>query len=91
MTETIFAFSCIVHTIQAEQNLLKAGLQVSVMPLPPTIRAGCWMCLRLPLLQTHDAEISLQESGITPHQIYTRTEENGHSVFSIVKREGNGK
>ena len=91
MTETIFTFSSIVQTIQAEQHLLKAGMDVRVMPLPPDLRAGCWMCLRLPPSQTVDAQRFLQESGLAPQAIYTRTEDNGKSVFSVMNKESNGK
>ena len=90
LTETIFTFSCISHTIQAEQQLLKAGLHVQVMHLPPSMRSGCWICLRLPPPQTSDALASLQKSGIKPQEIYTRKEENGQSVFTIRSEDGNG-
>ena len=83
--EIVFAFSNTNKVIQAEDVLLKAGLHVQVMPLPPAIHAGCGLCLRLPLPEREPAESLFQKNDIDPQQIYTRTMKNGKSEFSILE------
>ena len=91
--EIVFTFSGTNHVIYAESVLLKAGLNVRIMPIPSAIRtaSGCGMCLRLDLPQAKAAEPLLQEHNLKPVQIYIRTVENGKSVFSIYRGDNNGE
>ena len=82
--EVIFVFPGTVQTIQAEYILLKAGLHVQVMPIPPKINAGCGLCLRLSPAESEDAEKLLRENAIAPQEIFCRTIKNGKSEFSIL-------
>ena len=89
--EIIFTFPGTNHVIQAEDILLKAGLHVQVMPLPPAIQAGCGLCLRLPPPENNNAEKLLRKHAISPQQIYKRIIKNGKSDFSILEGEDDGE
>ena len=45
--EFLIVFKNTHEVITAEQELLGAGIAVRVMAVPPAIRAGCGMCLRV--------------------------------------------
>ena len=62
-----------------------------VMPVPSIIRAGCGLCLRLPMTEKRPAEVLLKKNSITPEQIYTKAIKNGENEFIILKGEDDGK
>lgn len=45
--EYVFSFAKTNDAIQAEYILGQSGIAVRVMPLPPEIKAGCGICLRI--------------------------------------------
>lgn len=47
MVELVIAFERTIDAIGAEKRLAEGGLRPLVMPLPPAIRAGCGLCLRV--------------------------------------------
>lgn len=79
--EIVFSFANTHHAIQAEQCLLDAALPVRVMPLPSAIRAGCGICLRLPLTKQTAALALLQAAHISPQSIHIRSVNNGASTY----------
>ena len=89
--EFIITFSDAVQAIKAEHILLKTGLNVHVMHLPPSMRVGCGLSLRLPLPEKEQAMSLLQKNEIYPQQIYSRTKKNGKSEYSILNGENNGE
>lgn len=46
--EYIITFSSTNQAILSEGLLLESQIDVKVMPLPPKIKAGCGICLRIP-------------------------------------------
>jgi hypothetical protein len=52
------------YAIKAEQYLLEQKLQISVLPLPSQISAGCGICLRV-----HQAEIKPALKALAASQI----------------------
>ena len=87
--ETVFAFAATNHVIYAEQVLLKSQFDVRIMPLPPVLRAGCGLCLRLPITKTEAAKNLLKKHSITGYSIYTRTVIDGKSTYTVFEGEFN--
>ena len=85
--ETVFSFSTTNCVIYAEQVLLKSGFDVRVMPLPPAIRAGCGLCLRLNAGKTGAAENLFKQNSITEYSIYIKTVIDGKSRYTVFERE----
>jgi len=75
--EYIIAFNNTNQAIKAEHCLLEKKLRVDVIPLPPKIRAGCGICLRIAPEDIAIATSTLTENGI-----------EGTAVFSRVKNAG---
>ncbi len=88
--EVVFSFANTHGAIQAEQCLLNAALPVRVMPLPAAIRAGCGICLRLPLAKQTVALALLQASHISPQSIHIRNVNDGASTYIEWKEEHSG-
>ncbi|MCL2170863.1 MAG: DUF3343 domain-containing protein [Defluviitaleaceae bacterium] len=63
--EFIIAFETTNCAIFAEDILLAAGLRPKVMPLPPEIRAGCGIALRLSSNEIDSAKDILTKNGIS--------------------------
>ena len=89
--EFVVSFPDTIKAIQAEHIMIKAGLHAEVMLLPPAIRTGCGLCLRLPLPEKCTAQKLLQENDITVKQFYTRTVINGKSEYSVLKEKSDGE
>ena len=81
MTEYVFTFSSTQHSIAAEQALCGASIPVKVMPLPPQIKAGCGLCLRLSGEVFAQAAEILAQHKIAFSGIFTRREEEGRSAY----------
>ncbi len=79
--ELIFSFAGTHAAIQAEQCLLDAALPVRVMPLPSAIRAGCGICLRLPLRHQAAALALLRAAHILPQSFHIRSVSGGVSTY----------
>lgn len=82
-SEIVFTFASAHYAIQAENILLKASLPVKVMPLPGAIRAGCGLCLRLPLPKAGTAQRLLKEQRVSIQQAYRKTVEKEETIFTI--------
>lgn len=81
--ELVFTFAGTSQVIWAEQVLLEAGVPVKVMPLPSLVRAGCGICLRVPVQDEKSASKLLQEKQISCEQIYERKTESGKSIYTV--------
>lgn len=72
--EYVITFKNTNLAIQGERHLLDAKLQVTVMPLPSQIRAGCGICLRVPEDEIQEALEILKAKKIEEIGLYSRTE-----------------
>lgn len=89
--EIVLAFAKTNDTIHAEHILLSAGLSVRIMPLPPVIRAGCGLCIRLPESQQREAAELLETAEIAVDGTYIRKEAaGGGSTYSLYTGDNNG-
>jgi hypothetical protein len=78
--EYMATFSTTRDAIEAERELLAAGLAVGVMPLPGSLGAGCGICLRI---RPEDLERARAVPGFRFRQLYAvRTGDSGGKVFS---------
>ncbi|HHV41305.1 MAG TPA: DUF3343 domain-containing protein [Clostridiaceae bacterium] len=68
--EYIITFANTNNAIKAESCLLNNEIQVSVLPLPPSIKAGCGICLRLKEDDLRLATQLLESCGIKNNGIY---------------------
>lgn len=84
--EMILTFENTNFSVKGEHLLLRGGLDVKVMPLPTTIRAGCGLCLRVPPRQLAEAETILADAGVPIEGVYSRKTENGSSTYLPVER-----
>jgi len=66
----IVAFGSTSHAIKAEQRLLENRIDVAVLPLPPRIRAGCGICLRVGSDSIGPALACLAEVGIDDYTLH---------------------
>lgn len=80
--EVLLSFERTNDAIQAEQLLLNTQLDVQVMNLPSSIRAGCGICLRIKPGNVAAACSTLALRGIAPAGLYTRRTEQGKSVYA---------
>jgi len=76
----IMAFKSSGHAIKAEQCLLEGKINVTVLPLPPQIRAGCGICLRVGPGSFGAALDCLAEAGIDDYALH------GDAVSPSAKR-----
>lgn len=75
--EYILTFKNTNSAIKSEHYLLGANLHVTVMPLPPQIRAGCGISLRLSPQEIGTAVRIVTDKNIEDLGVYARTEEDG--------------
>ncbi|MCL2249947.1 MAG: DUF3343 domain-containing protein [Oscillospiraceae bacterium] len=84
--EIVIAFNSTNIAIKAEASLLEQGENVSVMPLPSQIKAGCGICLRVLFDSlSHALDIlteNLSEAQFKELTLYERTEENGRKIYN---------
>ena len=84
--EFVIAFNSTNIAIKAESSLLERGVQVSVMPLPSQINAGCGICLRIRFIELSSAfdvvAETLSETQLKELTLYERTEENGRRIYN---------
>ena len=64
-------FKSVNQAIKAENALLKLNLDITVMPLPAEIRAGCGICLRIRRHEMPQAVEALQAADIEDPVFYT--------------------
>ncbi len=83
--EYIITFKNTSHAIKAEQTLLQAGLNIGVLPLPPQVRAGCGICLRVGQDEIKAALAALCRAGIEETELFSREEENKRYVYTEIK------
>ena len=80
----ILTFSSTNTAIKAETILLEQQVKVSVAPLPPSVRAGCGISLRIASTEVIKAVDILSAHGINDTEIYIKTALNSESVFSKI-------
>jgi selenide,water dikinase len=85
--EYILTFKNTNYAIKAEQCLLEAKLRVSALSLPPQIRAGCGICLRVNSNIIKQAIETLAGENIDSAEVFLKTSENGKSVYAKVRSE----
>jgi len=71
--EYVITFISTNYAIKGEKVLLEAGIRAAVMPLPPAIRAGCGICLRVKDGEREPAMRILTENGVTGTEVYQKT------------------
>lgn len=86
-TEAVFVFCSTNEVIQAEKILLENLFLVCVMPLPAAIRAGCGICLRLPLQDAAAAKAALTLAQTPAQAVYVKRTENKISRYYGWKEE----
>ena len=79
--EYVISFKTTSVAIKAEQCLLEQNLNVRVMPLPPQIRAGCGISLRIMGDELTSARRVLEDNNVCDVQIHSRQRENGKYVY----------
>ena len=72
--EYIITFASTNYAIKSENLLIKEGISVAVMPLPPQVRAGCGICLRIRKDEIRSAADILVKNEINETKLYIRTE-----------------
>ncbi len=77
--EYIIIFESTNLAIKAEQNFLDNNLHAGVFPLPPQIKAGCGITLRIRADEIRSALDILDKLNIHETSLYTRTLKNGVS------------
>jgi hypothetical protein len=82
--EYVVTFDSTNQAIKAERCLLERKLQVGVLPLPPQIRAGCGICLRVGQDGIRQALAALEDNAIDGIGLYARMSENGRPVYSEI-------
>ncbi len=83
--EILFTFSGTSHAIGGERALLEAGIQAKVMPLPPLIKAGCGICLRVSQEDVAPAKTALSVKGIAYEGLYLRQVIDGKSHYQSLE------
>ncbi|MFV0399135.1 MAG: DUF3343 domain-containing protein [Oscillospiraceae bacterium] len=86
-TELIYTFSNTHYSISAEKALLEADVPVKVMPLPSAIRAGCGLCLRMPMECDDAAGEALRSYNIPLQQRYKKLDDNGTARYISFEEE----
>jgi len=82
--EYIISFENTSYAIKAEHHLLEQGLDIRVMPLPPQIRAGCGITLRVTADEIHKALKVLTENHIDGIELFSRIQENGKYTYKEI-------
>ena len=85
--EYILTFKNTNFAVKSEQFLLEQKLRVGVLPLPPQIRAGCGICLRIRPDEIRQALEILKEKGIDETGLFSReTDGNNYIYKKIIDR-----
>ena len=80
--EYVIAFKNTNFAIKAEQCLLEQKLQVSVLPLPSQISAGCGICLRVNQEEIKPALKILADKNIEGITLFSRVLKNNQFVYT---------
>lgn len=81
--EYVLTFGNTNHSIKGEQTLLARQIDVAVMPLPPAIRAGCGLCLRIWADDLPAAREALDQAGVPIQDIYARRQTDDGSAYTL--------
>ena len=82
--EYVIAFKNTNQAIKAEHCLLEKGLSTGVMPLPPQIKAGCGICLRVGSNEIAIAISILAEAEIEGIALFSREDDAGRYTYTEV-------
>ena len=86
--EYILSFNSTNQAIKAEHLLLAAGLNITVMPLPPQVRAGCGICLRINPMEIEQAEQIIHNKNVADTRLYERVKtDNKYVYYEITERD----
>lgn len=83
--EYIITFKNTNSAIKAEKCLLEQKIQVSVLPLPSQVKAGCGICLRVNTDELSKSIKALEDNDISDIGLFTRTTKDGQITFTEVK------
>jgi len=87
--EYIIAFGSANLAIKAEQCLLEQRLHVTVLPLPPQIRAGCGICLRVQPDEIGPAMKYLAAANIGDVKLYSKSKDSkNQSIYNETEAHG---
>ena len=84
--EYIITFKNTNHAIKAEQHLLAGNFRIGILPLPPQIRAGCGICLRINPEQWEAAWQALTDLNMGGVSIFSRIPECGSFIYTEVAK-----
>ncbi|MCL2256026.1 MAG: DUF3343 domain-containing protein [Firmicutes bacterium] len=82
--EFVITFVSTNHAIKAEKLLLENNQNVSVMPLPNQIKAGCGIALRTKINDIENCREILKFNRIEGFEIFTREEKSGKFFYEKV-------
>lgn len=80
--DIIITFGSTQNSILAEQLFIEENLKVKVMPLPPKIKAGCGICLRVPEQELEKALQILNKNNIDHNGLYVKHGEGKNSYYT---------
>ena len=87
--EYIITFNNTNSAIKGEKQLLDTGLNIAVMPLPPQIKAGCGICLRIKPAELQAAIKVLEQTGLADADLYCKEASGNRFVYTeILDRSG---
>lgn len=69
MTEVIFVFNSVHHTLKAEGILKATELNFLVVPVPPFVNEGCGLGIKVSKVESEEIAGLLAVQGITPLKI----------------------
>ena len=78
----LIAFDSVHQAIRTEQLLLKAGVQVELIPTPREISASCGQSVRFPAVSTADVMALLERKKIAFRGIYSV--EEGQRIYELL-------
>lgn len=85
-SEIVLAFGSTSHAIAAERLLENKGIRIAIMPLPPAIKSGCGICIRVMPRDISLAEKELSDKGLI-YTAYIREIKGVNSSFRKLSKE----
>lgn len=83
-TDYLITFKNTNWAIKSEQYLLAEELQVTAMPLPSQVSAGCGICLRIPAAEIRAALDILTAKKVEEVGLYSRVQQDKDYSYSKV-------
>lgn len=81
--EIVITFETTNYAILAERIIIKNNIHVMVMPLPPSIKAGCGICLRIEPDSIEEIKLVL-EGTVEYNGMYKKIIKDGSCFYELV-------